>query len=240
MTSDADGRRRQRLRCRAAAARRAVGLAPAARRRGAAGRGADARRRPLRRVRPGRAGAGRRRPLAGGGRRRARRCTTRAASPATAATRRASRAAGPSLIGVGSAAVEFQVGTGRMPLARQEAQAERKPPQFTDERGPASSARTSRSSAAARSCPAGRRPARRRRRSASGGELFRVNCSSCHAFGGGGGALSSGKFAPEPGRGHRPGDLRRDADRPAEHAGLRRQPAHARRRSATSSPTSRT
>src|SRR4051795_2726935 len=37
---------------------------------------------------------------------------------------------GPSLIGVGSAAVEFQVGTGRMPMARQEAQAEQKPPQF--------------------------------------------------------------------------------------------------------------
>ena len=31
---------------------------------------------------------------------------------------------------------------------------------------------------------------------AHGGELFRVNCSSCHAFGGGGGALSSGKSAP--------------------------------------------
>src|SRR5687768_15439044 len=29
---------------------------------------------------------------------------------------------GPSLIGVGAAAVEFQVSTGRMPLARQEAQ----------------------------------------------------------------------------------------------------------------------
>ena len=31
---------------------------------------------------------------------------------------------------------------------------------------------------------------------AAGGELFRVNCSSCHAFGAGGGALSSGKTAP--------------------------------------------
>ncbi|GAB3985068.1 hypothetical protein GCM10027615_74130 [Plantactinospora veratri] len=31
---------------------------------------------------------------------------------------------------------------------------------------------------------------------AEGGRLFRINCSSCHAFGGGGGALSSGKFAP--------------------------------------------
>ena len=56
---------------------------------------------------------------------------------------------------------------------------------------------------------------------AHGGELFRVNCSSCHAFGGGGGALSSGKYAPEPGARHRPADLRGDAHRPAEHAGLR-------------------
>src|SRR5215207_9289883 len=39
---------------------------------------------------------------------------------------------GPSLVGVGSAAVEFQVGTGRMPMARQEAQAEEKPPQFDE------------------------------------------------------------------------------------------------------------
>jgi ubiquinol-cytochrome c reductase cytochrome c subunit len=31
---------------------------------------------------------------------------------------------------------------------------------------------------------------------AAGGALFRVNCTSCHAFGGGGGALSSGKYAP--------------------------------------------
>jgi len=31
---------------------------------------------------------------------------------------------------------------------------------------------------------------------ARGGELFRVNCTSCHGFGGAGGALSSGKYAP--------------------------------------------
>ena len=30
----------------------------------------------------------------------------------------------------------------------------------------------------------------------TGGELFRINCSQCHAFSGGGGALSSGKYAP--------------------------------------------
>src|SRR5262249_51449718 len=37
---------------------------------------------------------------------------------------------GPSLIGVGDAAVYFQVSTGRMPAMRGEAQAPQKPPQF--------------------------------------------------------------------------------------------------------------
>lgn len=32
---------------------------------------------------------------------------------------------------------------------------------------------------------------------ARGGDLFRLNCASCHNFTGRGGALSSGKFAPE-------------------------------------------
>ena len=31
---------------------------------------------------------------------------------------------------------------------------------------------------------------------ARGGELFRLNCASCHNFTGRGGALSSGKYAP--------------------------------------------
>ncbi|MFI6129023.1 cytochrome c [Micromonospora sp. NPDC051141] len=100
---------------------------------------------------------------------------------------------GPSLIGVGSASVEFQVGSGRMPMARQEAQAMRKPPQFTDEQvrqlgqyiqelggGP--------------QVPSGN--LREGANMSTGGELFRINCSQCHAFGGGGGALSSGKYAP--------------------------------------------
>jgi ubiquinol-cytochrome c reductase cytochrome c subunit len=104
---------------------------------------------------------------------------------------------GPSLIGVGSASVEFQVGTGRMPLARQEAQAEQKPPVFKDAEvtqlgqyiqelggGP--------------QVPAGDDFAEDPQSGAlaRGGELFRINCTSCHGFGGGGGALSSGKFAP--------------------------------------------
>ena len=34
---------------------------------------------------------------------------------------------------------------------------------------------------------------------ARGGDLFRLNCASCHNFTGKGGALSSGKYAPELG-----------------------------------------
>ena len=56
---------------------------------------------------------------------------------------------------------------------------------------------------------------------AEGGELFRLNCASCHNFVGEGGALSSGKAAPEPGGRHRPRDLHGDADRSGEHAGVR-------------------
>jgi len=103
---------------------------------------------------------------------------------------------GPSLIGVGEAAVYFQVSSGRMPLARQEAQGLRKPTKFTPEQidalgafiqsrggGPVSPEETG---AELR----GEDPAR-------GGELFRLNCAACHNFTGRGGALSSGKFAPE-------------------------------------------
>ena len=151
------------------------------------------------------------------------------------------RTAGPSLIGVGSAAVEFQVGTGRMPMARQEAQAEREDAAvFTDDAGPPARRSTSRNSAAARSCPPGDDLARRRRRRRRAASCSGSTAPPATRFGGGGGALSSGKYAPDAARRDRPADLRGDADRPAEHAGLRRQPAHARRRSATSSPTSRT
>ena len=101
---------------------------------------------------------------------------------------------GPSLIGVGSAAVEFQVETGRMPAARQEAQVDRKKPalepaqardigQYIEELG------------GGPTLPEGEN-LREGADSARGGALFRINCSSCHTFGMNGGALSSGKFAP--------------------------------------------
>ena len=110
---------------------------------------------------------------------------------------------GPSLIGVGDAAVWFQVSTGRMPLARQEAQADRKPPLAhfdpdteigmanLDALGAyiqANGGGPTRPNAEGAAL-VGDDPAR-------GGELFRLNCASCHNFTGRGGALSSGKFAP--------------------------------------------
>jgi ubiquinol-cytochrome c reductase cytochrome c subunit len=102
---------------------------------------------------------------------------------------------GPSLIGVGSAAVEFQVETGRMPAARQEAQAQQKPPllsadqarqigQYIQELG------------GGPQVPFTGEQTPSQGNISHGGELFRVNCSACHAFSAGGGALSSGKYAP--------------------------------------------
>lgn len=113
---------------------------------------------------------------------------------------------GPSLIGVGEAAVYFQVSTGRMPAARQEAQNERKPTkQFTTPLGENMSAQEAADALAAfvqangggPELPEERGTALRGADPARGGELFRLNCASCHNFTGRGGALSSGKFAPE-------------------------------------------
>ena len=110
---------------------------------------------------------------------------------------------GPSLIGVGDAAVYFQVSTGRMPLARQEAQAQRKPvvPQF-DPHTEVGQANLDALGAFVQAHgggptrPAAEGAALQGGDPARGGELFRLNCASCHNFTGRGGALSSGKFAP--------------------------------------------
>ncbi|MEV6377201.1 cytochrome bc1 complex diheme cytochrome c subunit [Micromonospora musae] len=101
---------------------------------------------------------------------------------------------GPSLVGVGAASVEFQVSSGRMPATRQEAQAHRKPPLFTDEQT-RQLAQYIQELGGGPELPQGTN-LREGGDIATGGELFRINCSQCHAFGAGGGALSSGKFAP--------------------------------------------
>jgi ubiquinol-cytochrome c reductase cytochrome c subunit len=110
---------------------------------------------------------------------------------------------GPSLIGVGDAATYFQVSTGRMPLARQEAQAYRKPPlPVFDPNTPEGQANLDALGAYIQANGGGpTRPAVDGAEligddPARGGELFRLNCASCHNFTGTGIALSSGKFAP--------------------------------------------
>jgi len=102
---------------------------------------------------------------------------------------------GPSLIGVGEASVYFQVHTGRMPLVRQEADAARKPPVFNDAEIEQLMAYVQ-ANGGGPTLPSGDL---REGDVAEGGELFRLNCASCHNFVGAGGALSSGKAAPSLG-----------------------------------------
>ncbi|HET7397452.1 MAG TPA: c-type cytochrome [Intrasporangium sp.] len=112
-------------------------------------------------------------------------------------------ASGPSLVGVGAAAVDFQVGTGRMPLAQPAVQAPALPKiKFDQEQI---------SALAAYVASLGPGPAipneeytkalepgsaENNERIARGGEIFRVNCAMCHNFAGSGGALTRGKYAP--------------------------------------------
>lgn len=107
---------------------------------------------------------------------------------------------GPSLAGVGEAAVFFQVSSGRMPMMRNEAQAIRKQPTFVGSQVDALGAYVQNmgggplvprdaNGALADHSLLGNDVAR-------GGDLFRLNCASCHNFTGRGGALSSGKYAP--------------------------------------------
>jgi len=102
---------------------------------------------------------------------------------------------GPSLIGVGSAAVEFQVSTGRMPLAKQEAQAEKKKPLYNEDQARDIGAYIQ-ALGGGPEIPPGT-DLHSNGDMAAGGRLFRVNCASCHQFAAEGGALSSGKAAPK-------------------------------------------
>jgi len=101
---------------------------------------------------------------------------------------------GPSLYGVGAASVSFQVGTGRMPLAAQGPQAEKKPVQFTTEQV------SSLALYVASLSPGPAIPSEKYLRAdgnaSTGAELFRINCAMCHNVAGAGGALTQGKYAP--------------------------------------------
>ena len=102
----------------------------------------------------------------------------------------------PSLIGVGAASVDFQVGTGRMPMADMSQQAMRKKPLYTEEQTAALAAYVASLAPGPASLTNEEIEWERDGNTAEGGELFRNNCAMCHNFAGQGGALTQGKYAP--------------------------------------------
>ncbi len=105
---------------------------------------------------------------------------------------------GPSLIGVGAAAVDFQVGTGRMPMAQNSQQAPAKDPVYD-------AAETEALAAYVGSLAPGPPIPGPEYFDLSevdeedvvrGGEFFRTNCTACHNSTGMGGALGGGRYAP--------------------------------------------
>ncbi|MFJ5259226.1 c-type cytochrome [Streptomyces sp. NPDC088387] len=104
---------------------------------------------------------------------------------------------GPSLVGVGAAAVDFQVGTGRMPAATsQGAQVPKKKNIYSQAEIDQLAAYIS-SLGAGPNVPTAEQYGPEGADIAKGGELFRTNCAQCHNFTGKGGALTKGKFAPD-------------------------------------------
>ncbi|MEV8042646.1 c-type cytochrome [Streptomyces griseoluteus] len=103
---------------------------------------------------------------------------------------------GPSLVGVGAAAVDFQVGTGRMPASSsQMAQIPAKKPIYTQAQIDQLAAYVA-SLGAGPNVPTEEQYSKDGADIAKGGELFRTNCAQCHNFTGKGGALTKGKYAP--------------------------------------------
>lgn len=111
-------------------------------------------------------------------------------------------ALGPSLVGVGAAAVDFQVGTGRMPMAQPGQQAPAKKVVYTDDEiaalaayvaslgpGPAIPDESDYSTE-------GLSAEEREAAIVRGGQIFLTNCTACHNFQGSGGAMPRGGYAP--------------------------------------------
>ena len=109
---------------------------------------------------------------------------------------------GPSLVGVGAAAVDFQVGTGRMPMTQPGAQAPAKPEAF-DEQETAALAAYVASLGPGPAIPdesdysiEGLSEEEREAAIVRGGQIFLTNCTACHNFQGSGGAMPRGGNAP--------------------------------------------
>jgi len=110
----------------------------------------------------------------------------------------------PSLVGVGSAAVDFQVSTGRMPLKEPDAEAPRKPPAAPfltpdgrpNERNIRAVAAYVESLGGGPEIPSAAQDNPNGADIGLGQQLFIANCAQCHNFSGAGGALTYGKYAP--------------------------------------------
>lgn len=102
---------------------------------------------------------------------------------------------GPTLVGVGAAAVDFQVETGRMPAVKLGAQIQKKPNQFSDEEIAAMAAYVA-SLGPGPAIPSEEDLEYSDAEIGLGGSIYRTNCSMCHNYAGSGGALSGGKYAP--------------------------------------------
>ena len=110
---------------------------------------------------------------------------------------------GPLLAGVGAAAVDFQVGTGRMPATQPGPQIPQKEVNYT----PAEIAALAAYVASLGPGPAIPNPSdydisnmtdeQRQEAIVQGGLIFRTNCSACHNFEGSGGAMPNGGYAPK-------------------------------------------
>jgi ubiquinol-cytochrome c reductase cytochrome c subunit len=106
---------------------------------------------------------------------------------------------GPTLVGVGAAAVDFQVGTGRMPAQQPGVQIPQNRVKYDQDEidalaayvaslgpGPSVPAESDYDASGASNASIVR-----------GGEIFRTNCTACHNFAGSGGALPQGAYAPK-------------------------------------------
>jgi ubiquinol-cytochrome c reductase cytochrome c subunit len=101
----------------------------------------------------------------------------------------------PSLVGIGAAAVDFQVSTGRMPLKKHSEEAARKPSLYNESQTHALAAYIA-SLGPGPAIPKNVNERYPNADGAKGGDIFRTNCAQCHNFIGSHGALTYGKYAP--------------------------------------------
>ncbi len=101
----------------------------------------------------------------------------------------------PSLIGVGSAAVDFQVSTGRMPAKEPQAEFPRKPVLLNAAKT-RDVAEYIASLGGGPAIPTAAQVSQAGANVGFGQQLFVADCAQCHNFQGAGGALTYGKYAP--------------------------------------------